>query len=115
MWDQDRYEEVKGTLEPFLKQTGFNTKSDVYFIPVSGFTGANLKTRVSEDICNWYKGPSLLEFLDELQVTNQILHMRSDALLNFCLMMFKPYVVSARAKGHASFIQFSFEQNCSPK
>ena len=55
-------------LEPFLKQTGFNTKVDVYFMPVSGFTGANLKQKVSQDICPWYKGPSLLEFLDELQV-----------------------------------------------
>ena len=61
---------MKGTLEPFLKQTGFNTKTDVYFIPVSGFTGANLKHRVSEEICPWYKGPSLLQFLDELQVSD---------------------------------------------
>jgi len=65
LWDEERYNEVKGILEPFLKQTGFNIKTDVYFMPASGFTGANLKHRVDLAICPWYKGPSLLEFLDE--------------------------------------------------
>jgi len=66
VWDEDRYNEVKGILEPFLKQTGF-PKGDVHYMPVSGFTGANLKTRVDTAVCPWYGGPSLLEFLDQLQ------------------------------------------------
>uniref|UniRef100_A0A7S0I3M1 Tr-type G domain-containing protein n=1 Tax=Hanusia phi TaxID=3032 RepID=A0A7S0I3M1_9CRYP len=67
IWDEARYKEVCDILEPFLKQTGFNTKTDVFFMPVSGFTGANLKDRVDTKICPWYNGPSLLEFLDQLQ------------------------------------------------
>ena len=35
-------------------------------MPCSGFTGANLKDRVDPKVCNWYDGPSLLEFLEEL-------------------------------------------------
>jgi len=67
IWDEERYNEVKGILAPFLKQTGFNP-ADVHYMPISGFTGANLKTRVDLKICPWYNGPSLLEFLDNLQV-----------------------------------------------
>ena len=33
-------------------------------MPISGFTGANIKERVSKADCPWYDGPSLLEFLD---------------------------------------------------
>jgi peptide chain release factor subunit 3 len=66
LWDEERYEEVKGILLPFLKQTGFSEK-DVFFMPISGFTGANLKDRVDTKVCPWYGGPSLLEFLDGLQ------------------------------------------------
>ena len=39
---------------------------DVTFMPCSGFTGANLKDRVNPSECNWYSGPSFLEFLDNL-------------------------------------------------
>ena len=67
IWDEERYNEVKGFLEPFLKQTGFNLKTEVHFMPISGFTGWNLKKRVDPKICPWYNGPSLLEFLDNLQ------------------------------------------------
>lgn len=35
-------------------------------MPCSGFTGANLKDQVDPNVCPWYKGPSFLEFLDEL-------------------------------------------------
>jgi translation elongation factor EF-1alpha len=62
-----RYNEVVGILAPFLKQTGF-MPSDVHYMPISGFTGLNLKERVDTKICPWYNGPSLLEFLDNLQV-----------------------------------------------
>lgn len=65
-WDQDRYNEVKEQLEPFLKQAGFNLKTDVVFMPISGFTGANLKNKVSPEVCDWYEGDSLLDFLDKL-------------------------------------------------
>mmetsp|Transcript_36551 Transcript_36551/g.85794 ORF Transcript_36551/g.85794 Transcript_36551/m.85794 type:complete len:567 (+) Transcript_36551:95-1795(+) len=67
VWDQERYNEVVGQLEPFLKQAGFNVKTDVYFMPISGFTGANLKVKVAPEVCPWYEGPSLLDFLDQLQ------------------------------------------------
>jgi peptide chain release factor subunit 3 len=54
-WDQGRYEEIKAKLTPFIKGAGFNPKTDATFIPVSAFTGANLKDRVPKSVCAWYK------------------------------------------------------------
>ncbi|XP_019613646.1 PREDICTED: LOW QUALITY PROTEIN: eukaryotic peptide chain release factor GTP-binding subunit ERF3A-like [Branchiostoma belcheri] len=65
-WSQARYEECKEKLIPFLKKVGFNPKKDLYFIPVSGYTGANLKIP-DREICPWYSGPPLIQYLDELQ------------------------------------------------
>ncbi|KAI8341454.1 P-loop containing nucleoside triphosphate hydrolase protein [Chlamydoabsidia padenii] len=71
-WDKTRYDEIIGKLTPFLKQTGFNPKTDVYFMPVSGYTGANIKDRSSA--CSWYNGPSLLEYLDNLKTIDRKLN-----------------------------------------
>lgn len=49
----DRYDEIVGKLSPFLKGTGYNLKTDVTFIPVSGFTGANIKVAVDRKIAPW--------------------------------------------------------------
>ena len=44
-WDKGRYDEIKDKLTPFIKASGYNPKTDVTFIPVSAFTGDNLKER----------------------------------------------------------------------
>lgn len=54
-WGQARYEEIKNKLIPFVKGAGFNPKTDVNFLPVSAFTGLNLKDRVPQSICPWHK------------------------------------------------------------
>lgn len=67
-WSKERYDEIVSKLTPFLKGTGYNPKTDLEFMPISGFTGANLKDRVEKSVCNWFNGPSLLEYLDALQM-----------------------------------------------
>lgn len=47
------YDEIVGKLTPFLKGTGYNLKTDVSWIPVSGFTGANLKLDVDKAVAPW--------------------------------------------------------------
>lgn len=37
------------------KGAGFNPKTDVSFLPVSAFTGLNLKDRVPKSVCTWYE------------------------------------------------------------
>ncbi len=53
-WDKARYDEIKDKLTPFVKAAGFNPKTDVTFIPVSAYTGVNLKDPVTKDICPWW-------------------------------------------------------------
>lgn len=67
-WQQSRYDEIQGKLTPFLRSAGFNPKTDIKYIPVSAFAGHNLKERVPKSVCDWYDGPSLLEYLDNLEL-----------------------------------------------
>lgn len=70
-WSKARYDEIVGKLTPFLRGSGFNPKTDVNFVPVSAYTGANLKERVSDSVCPWYSGPSLLELLDTMPMVDR--------------------------------------------
>ena len=54
-WDKARYEEIKEKLTPFVRGAGFHVKTDVTWLPVSAYTGANLKDRVSKSICPWWE------------------------------------------------------------
>ena len=65
-WSKERYDEIIDGVSPFLKQNGYNLKTEVNFIPISGFSGANLKERVGKTVCPWFDGPSLLEYLDDM-------------------------------------------------
>ncbi|KAI9595153.1 P-loop containing nucleoside triphosphate hydrolase protein [Syncephalis fuscata] len=67
-WSKERYDECVTKLTPFLKGTGYNPKTDLTFMPISGFSGANLKESVDKTLCPWYEGPSLLQFLDNMQM-----------------------------------------------
>lgn len=70
-WEEERYLEIKDKLTPYLKKCGFNPKTDLYYLPVSGLTGVNLKDR-STTICPWYTGPSLIGYLDNLPEINRM-------------------------------------------
>jgi peptide chain release factor subunit 3 len=67
-WSKDRYKEIKSNLSSFIKSCGFNIEKDIYWIPVSGLLGDNLKDVVNKNICKWYKGPSLIDILDKLEL-----------------------------------------------
>lgn len=70
-WDKARYEEIKDKLTPFVRGAGFHVKTDVSWLPVSAYTGANLKDRVSKSVCPWWDGPSLLEHLDKIPMVDR--------------------------------------------
>lgn len=65
-WSKERYDQIEGKLTPFLKRWGYNIKNEVIYIPGSGLTGANIKDKVKSSDCPWYKGPSLMELLDQV-------------------------------------------------
>ncbi|KAF9649369.1 hypothetical protein BDM02DRAFT_3142842 [Thelephora ganbajun] len=70
-WSKARYDEIKEKMVPFFKGAGFNPKTDVTFLPISGYTGANLKDNVAKSICSWWNGPSLLGHLDTMPMVDR--------------------------------------------
>ncbi|EXJ63871.1 hypothetical protein A1O7_00206 [Cladophialophora yegresii CBS 114405] len=60
-WSKERYDEIVGKLKPYLKK---RIGLDSTFMPISAQTGVNVKDRIPPSVVDWYKGPSLLEFLD---------------------------------------------------
>lgn len=65
-WSKERYDECITKLIPFLKGCGYNPKTDIEHMPISGYTAANLKDRMDASVCPWYQGTSLLELLDSM-------------------------------------------------
>ncbi|CCJ28381.1 unnamed protein product, partial [Pneumocystis jirovecii] len=66
-WSKERYDECTNKLLRFLKkELGYNPKTNFVFMPISAFAGINIKDRVDKKICPWYDGPSLLEYLDQM-------------------------------------------------
>ena len=66
-WSHERYLECTGKLQQFLKATGYNIKTDIFFMPIAAQQTLGIKDRVPKDVCPWYDGPSLLEYLDGMQ------------------------------------------------
>jgi elongation factor 1-alpha len=62
-WAQGRYDEIKKEVHSFLKKVGFNPEK-VNVIPISGWNGDNMLEKSPN--LTWYKGPTLLEALDEI-------------------------------------------------
>jgi len=64
-WSQERYEEVKNEVSRMLKMVGYNV-AKINFVPTSGWTGDNLVEQSKN--MSWYKGPTLYQALDSLEV-----------------------------------------------
>jgi elongation factor 1-alpha len=64
-WSEDRYKEIATEMRSILKKIGYNPDK-IPFVPVSGFLGDNLIEKSTN--MNWYKGNTLFESLDALEV-----------------------------------------------
>jgi len=69
-WSEARWKEIREKLEPFLIKSGYQPK-DVYYVPISGLTGDNIKNKVDAKVCPWYKGETLMNILDNLPIENR--------------------------------------------
>jgi len=58
---QSRYEEIKGEVAGYLKKVGYKPMK-IPFVPISGWAGDNMIDKSTN--MPWYKGPFLLEALD---------------------------------------------------
>ncbi|WP_340820638.1 translation elongation factor EF-1 subunit alpha [Methanolobus sp. WCC4] len=63
-YSEDRYNEVKKEVSQLLGMVGFKA-DEIPFVPTSAFEGDNITT--SSANTPWYKGPSLLECLNDLK------------------------------------------------
>ena len=62
-YSQKRYDEIVSELTIYLKKVGYNP-AKIKFIPISGWVGDNMIE--AGDNMPWYKGPTLLQALDDL-------------------------------------------------
>ena len=66
-WSQERFHQVRTTLEPFLTDTcGLDVNLDVLWIPMSGLTGEGLHTKAQGK--GWDCGEPLLGLLDRVEL-----------------------------------------------
>lgn len=65
-WSEDRFKEIVKKMSPFFKSVGFNPKTHVKFVPLSGLSGLNTMKPVDSAVCPWWKGGSFVEVLDGL-------------------------------------------------
>jgi len=63
-YGQPRFEEIKKEVAAYLKKVGYNPDK-VQFVPISGWVGDNMIEQSTN--MGWYKGPTLLAALDELE------------------------------------------------
>ena len=69
-YKEDRYKEVKAEVEKLLKSMGWKDEQ-VQWVASSAYRGDNVKKR-SENM-PWYKGPTLIEALDNLKVPPKLI------------------------------------------
>ncbi|RDW78534.1 translation termination factor GTPase eRF3 [Aspergillus mulundensis] len=72
-WSQDRFKECTVKVSKFLEALGYK-KDDLTFMPISAQRTLGVKDRVSSDVCPWYNGPSLIEYLTEMKMPERNLN-----------------------------------------
>jgi elongation factor 1-alpha len=62
-YSEARYNEIKNEVSAYIKKVGYNPEK-VAFVPISGWNGDNMLEKSPN--MPWYKGPTLLEALDNI-------------------------------------------------
>jgi translation elongation factor EF-1alpha len=69
-WSKDRFEYIQQMLIPFLKMIGFKA-SNLFFCPLSGYKGENIIERNEDALTAWYRGPTLVELMNQMEAPPQ--------------------------------------------
>lgn len=69
-WKKGRYDEIQSGIKDFLLKQEFKEKR-MQFVPISGLTGDNIKVCNNVELTKWYKGPTLLEAVNNLFPVNR--------------------------------------------
>uniref|UniRef100_A0A0A9WPW1 Eukaryotic peptide chain release factor GTP-binding subunit n=1 Tax=Lygus hesperus TaxID=30085 RepID=A0A0A9WPW1_LYGHE len=67
-WSEERYNEIVEKMRPFLRQNGFDedNNKNLIFVPIAGINGDNLIKRVTDKVCAWYDGPTMMDIIDTM-------------------------------------------------
>ena len=88
-WKEERYQEIQNKVKDFLLKQEFKPKR-IKFVPISGLAGENVKARKSPELSKWYKGPTLLEAVNDFFPANRhIGASRRQPLLETCVPYFQ--------------------------
>jgi elongation factor 1 alpha-like protein len=71
-WSEERFTEISTQVAAFLTAAGFQSKN-ITFIPCSGLEGDNIARKSEEPAGLWYKGPTLVEELENSQPASRAL------------------------------------------
>ncbi|KAL3460438.1 P-loop containing nucleoside triphosphate hydrolase protein [Aspergillus heterothallicus] len=72
-WSKARFDECTVKVSKFLEALGYK-KDDLHFMPISAQRTLGIKDRVPSDLCPWYSGPSLLEYLTNMKMPERNLN-----------------------------------------
>lgn len=72
-WSKARFEECTVKVSKFLEALGYK-KDDLTFMPISAQRTLGVKDRVPSDLCPWYSGPSLIEYLTDMKMPERNLN-----------------------------------------
>ncbi|KAL2819672.1 P-loop containing nucleoside triphosphate hydrolase protein [Aspergillus granulosus] len=72
-WSKARFDECTVKVSKFLEALGYK-KDDLHFMPISAQRTLGIKDRVPKDVCPWYSGPSLLEYLTNMKMPERNLN-----------------------------------------
>lgn len=64
-WDQSRFDSISHLMNDYLVNELDFKATELHFVPASGFNGDNI---VKKGNCDWYKGPTLFEYLEKLNM-----------------------------------------------
>lgn len=69
-WSQSRFRDIEVQMTTFMKHTGFE-ESALSFVPCSGLSGENVAKPINEDVCDWYRGKSLLQEMNMVEALSR--------------------------------------------
>ncbi|WP_200975433.1 sulfate adenylyltransferase subunit 1 [Echinicola sp. 20G] len=95
-FDQQVFEEIKADFEGLIEKSDYND-DQVTFIPVSALHGDNIAT--GSDKMDWYQGPSLLDYLEDLEIDE----LEDHSAARFSVQ----YVVRPKTDSHHDFRGFA--------
>jgi len=67
-YDQKRYEQIREAMAKYLTEVVGYQKKNIFFLPISGFTGENLTKPSANPALSWYSGPTFLQLMDEIKL-----------------------------------------------